>query len=507
MKTKLIALILSLGILFTKSNNLKIIPEPQIVESTTGFLKIENQVVKIQLNSFNLTKKKLNNYQLKPTKKKPLITVIKDSRLSKEAYNLEVNQKGIQITTSSNSGLYYALVTLEQVIENNKISYLSIKDAPRYPFRALMLDPARHFLPIEDIKKYVEVMSQYKFNKLHLHLTDDQGWRIEINGYEKLTSIGSIREETDGDGLKHEGYYTQKELKELVAFAKDRFVEIIPELDMPGHSDAILAGYPEYTCFEGHYKVRTIPGVSENLMCAGNPKIYEFYNDIIAQIANIFPYPEIHIGGDEAPTIHWEKCKKCQKLIKEKNLKDEKELMNHFFEEVKTILAKYNKKPLLWFEEGHSYPENSSVYLWRLGTAQRVIKETKKQNLKLICAPGEFAYFDYPQNKSDKKTAPGWMPNLHLQQVYKFDPSYGLNHEEQKHIIGVEACIWGESVKDIDRAFYMTFPRALAMSEAGWSQQKNKSFKKFKSKLTKHLDKLMKNGVNYCVPYYIDWKK
>ena len=242
-------------------------------------------------------------------------------------------------------------------------------------------------------------------------------------------------------------------------------------------------------------------GVEKKLMCAGNENTLKFYENVFAELSTIFPYPEIHIGDDEAPTEKWEICPKCQSMIKANNLENEHELMAYFFQQINGLLQKHGKEPMLWYEETVShYPKGSTVYLWRLGSAERVLSATREKGLKLICSPGEHAYFDYPQSRNDKMYAADWMPILTLEQVYKFDPGYGLPENEQEHIIGVEGCLWGESVKNIDRAFYMTYPRALALSEAGWSEMENRSWENFNNKLEKHLMFLLGNGVNFRPP-------
>ncbi|MDN5202248.1 beta-N-acetylhexosaminidase [Fulvivirgaceae bacterium BMA10] len=506
-------------------NQLKIIPEPQDLEIQEGAFVLNNDLTihldkqfAVALPEVTLLQQIIQHEVSIKVKvlsgkissfAKGQITIRRDQRFKDpEEYILSIDKNGILITTSERHGLFYAIQTLHQILSfqltdknDYKLPTIKIHDQPRFGYRALMLDPARHFLPIKDLKKYIDIMAFYKFNKLHLHLTDDQGWRIEIKQYPKLTEIGSRRKETDGDGKAHEGFYTQEQLRELVAYARTKFIDVIPEVDMPGHSLAVLASYPDLACFPGEFEVRTTPGVAKDLVCAGSEDVYSFYDAIIGELASVFPYPKIHIGGDEAPTDHWEKCSQCQGIIETKDLDGEHDLMAYFFDRINKTLTKHKREPMLWYEENvNTYPKGSTVFLWRLGTAERVIKATRQKGLNLISSPGEYAYFDYPQSSSDKIYAPSWMPVLSLEQAYQFDPGYGLPESKQDHIIGVEGCIWGEGVKDIDKAFYMTFPRALALSEAGWSVMRNRSWQNFSLKIKQHLNFLLERGINYRPP-------
>ncbi len=423
-----------------------------------------------------------------------------------EGYSLSIGDKQIIISAIDRTGLFYGIQTLSQIIDNAddghktvRIPCVKIDDKPRFKYRALMLDPARHFLPVDDVKKYIDVMAMYKFNHLHLHLSDDQGWRVEIKKYPKLTEIGSFRPQTEGDGIPHSGFYKQEELKELVAYAKDRKITIIPEIDVPGHNLAAVAAYPELTCFEGEYKVMTVPGVSKDLLCGGNEQVFEFLDDVFGELSEIFPSDKFHIGGDEAPLDHWKECPKCKMKMKELAISKPQELMSYFFERVNEIFAKYNKKPLIWYElDVPGYPQNSTMYSWRLGLSDEVIRKSRELGYELICSPGEHAYFDYPQWKGEETC--NWMPILNLEKVYAFDPGYGLEEAKQAHIIGVEATLWGEYVKNIDRAFYMTWPRAFALVEAGWSEMENRSWESFQKRLYPQLERFKKMGVNFRFP-------
>lgn len=441
----------------------------------------------------------------KPSPGNMIVLEVNDEIKQKEAYQLNISGSKICITGGSATGIFYGIQSLQQWMWNNynleskEVSCVNINDEPRYSYRALMLDPARHFLPVEDIKRYVDVMAKYKFNRLHLHLSDDQGWRIEIKKYPRLTEIGSVRKETEGNGIVHSGFYTQNQLRDLVAYAAKRHVTIIPEIDVPGHSVAAIAAYPHLTCFDEPLDVRTTVGVSKDLLCGGNDSVFIFLDDVIGELAEIFPGEEFHIGGDEAPLDHWKKCSKCQKRMNELNLESPQHLMSYFFKQVNRSLEKNNKRPLIWYElDVPLYPDNSTMFAWRNGLSQKVIKKSKEMGYQLIMSPGEHAYFDYPQAKGEKVC--NWMPVLSLEQVYRFDPCMGVKDSETDHIIGVEATIWGEYVQNIDRAFYMTWPRGMALAEAGWSLDGKRDWTVFKGKLKIHLNTLSEQGVNYRKP-------
>lgn len=513
------------GEIFAQQNHLNIIPEPLAIELKAGdFIIKKGCTISLQkdfseampsvLFLQTLIKKEsgifpvINPVATAARQSKGNIHILKDEKITnEEEYYLTIDKSGIQIKASSQKGVFYAFQTLSQLIASSNtksaniaLPAVSIHDKPRFPFRALMLDPARHFLNVADLKKYIDAMSLYKYNALHLHLSDDQGWRVEIKSLPKLAEISAIRKEMDGDGKPHQGYYTQEQLKDIVKYAQERNIEIIPEIDVPGHNVAALAAYPELSCEQQSMQVSTIAGVSKELLCAGNEKVYEFYEKVIAELAEVFPSKKFHIGGDEAPLDKWKKCPRCQSQIQKQQLKDEHQLMGYFFKRIGTILEKYQKEPLIWYElDVPEYPQNSTMYLWRYGTAKKVIETTRKEGYKLIASPGEHAYFDYPQQENDLPNV-DWMPLLTLKQVYDFDPTYGLPTEQSKHIIGVEACLWGESVKTIDRAFYMTFPRALAFSEAGWSEMKNRNWDDFKNKIPFHLNWLLNKAINYRPP-------
>ncbi|MEG0724499.1 MAG: beta-N-acetylhexosaminidase [Mucinivorans sp.] len=416
-----------------------------------------------------------------------------------EAYRLTINDRGALLEASTECGLFYARQTLAQLVAADSVACMVINDSPRYAYRALMLDPARHFITIDNLKRYITLMARYKYNTLHLHLSDDQGFRVEIKAYPQLTKIGSRRTETEGNGVPHGGFYTQRELKDLVAFASDHFVEIIPEIDVPGHSVAAIAAYPYLTCRDTLLQVRTEIGVSKDLLCAGNERVFGMYDTIIDELCRIFPSRKFHLGGDEAPLDHWSQCPKCQKVKQDHGLKTNQELMSWFFDRVNRTLQRHGKSPLFWFElDVPRYPAGSTMYAWRHGLSMKAIDAARDGGYQIVCAPGEYAYFDYPEARGDIPfKSSSWMGLTPMSKVYLFDPSYGLPADKCAHIIGVEATIWGEYTPTMEYIFARTFPRAFAMAEVGWSQMQVRCWDDFLVRAHKEAKFLEKSGVNY----------
>ncbi|TKG95894.1 beta-hexosaminidase [Puteibacter caeruleilacunae] len=514
LKSLLLAVVLIIGIgAYAQEPN--IFPEPNSMRVGIEWITLSNDIV-TSFKGFDDDKHLIS--QVKDAFKKVentsadvlQVKFIRDKKVDNtQGYTLSIGKKGIVIKASTEVGLFYGVQTLVQYLDSypklsteHRVKEVSIEDAPRFGYRSLMLDPARHFIPVEDVERYIDAMSFYKFNTLHFHLTDDHGWRIEIKKYPRLTEVGSKRDATHDDGILKGGFYTQEQLKDLVAYANERHVDLLPEIDIPGHGHALLTAYPEYACFPDTTLTAEIHEAYPHAepICIGNPKFYEFYETIIQEMSTIFTCKEIHVGGDEVNKDAWSKCPKCQQLKSKEGLKKDDELMDHLFAEITKIAAKYDKKIIFWHEGGHHYPAGETVSLWRLGTAKEVIADCKKQNLQLICVPGEHAYFDYPQSMSDKEYLPAWIPVLTLKKTYEFDPGYGLSKEDGKFIRGVEATMWGESMKNMDRIFYMTYPRAFALADAGWTEMNNRSWEKFKEKLPHHLIILMKKGINFRPP-------
>ena len=422
--------------------------------------------------------------------------------LQSEEYELMVTPQGVRIEGGSNAGVYYGLMTFSQILASEmsprNISCVEILDAPRYGYRALMIDPARHFLPVEDVKRFVVLMSRFKYNVLQLHLTDDQGWRVEIKSHPELTQSGEC--------------YTQEELKSLVAYAAERNVEIVPEIDIPGHTAAFLYSHPELMC-EHNDSLQIELGKTVNLMlCASKPEVYKIYDDIISEIASVFPSKSIHLGGDEsAIDANWDKCSADSALVKSLGLDSSAELMAYFFNEIFNSVKKNGKRPMLWCELDNiympatkylfDYPQDVTLVTWRNGLTPKCIELTQQSGNRLVMAPGEYAYLDYPQYKNDFPEYNNWgMPITTLEMVYDFDPSYGGEHPM---IEGVMGTLWAEAIPDINRLTYMAFPRALALAEAGWCERGRKDWSSFKERLISVLSAMMQEGFSFRVPFEI----
>lgn len=416
-----------------------------------------------------------------------------------QGYRLQVNKTGVNIVASTRQGLFYGIMTLNQLSEDQPtINYVTITDEPTYDYRALMIDPARHFLPLDGVKRYIELMARYKFNTLHIHLSDDQGWRVEIKNYPLLTSIGSVRMETESDGTPHKGYYTQDELRDLVAYAARYYVQIIPEIDVPGHSVAAIAAYPWLTCRDTTLEVRTTIGVSRDLLCAGNERVMQMYDTIFNEICDIFPSRRIHIGGDEAPTTNWDSCVKCLAAKDSLRLGSNQELMSRFFDRIARTLHARGREPMLWYETDiPSYPAGSTMYAWRHGLSAQVKQECFDKGYNVVCSPGEYAYLDYPQFEGEiTAKSSSWMSIILMENIYrKFDPRGGLVSEQSAHIIGVEATIWGEYVPDIETLFKRTYPRAFAIAEVGWGSMSKRNWDDFLVRARREAQYMNKMGV------------
>lgn len=440
-----------------------------------------------------------------------------------EAYRLEVKPEGICIEANSATGILYGIYTLEQWIENqlvggnqNLLTCVTIDDSPEHPFRALMLDPARNFLPLDGVKSYIDQMARYKYNVLQLHLTDDQGWRLEIKSHPKLTDIGAFRNaKAPADKAPENGFYTQAEIRELIEYASERGVTIIPEIDIPGHTAAMLTAYPDLRCDIFKDSTFQIGRETNVMLSAVNPKVYDVLDDVLKEVANIFPSKTIHLGGDEsAIALNWEKSPEHQQLMKDMGYTEARQIMGYFFGKVLDSARKYQLKPILWCELDNMwmpaneylfpYPEDVVLVTWRNGLTPKCIELTEKHGHKLILAPGEHSYLDYPQYSNDFPEFENWgMPITTLEKTYAFDPTYGLPEGNRKHLIGVMGTLWGEAIKNINRVNYMSYPRALALAEAGWTRQEKRNWEDFKQRLIPHIGWLMQNGVSVRAPFEI----
>ncbi len=435
-----------------------------------------------------------------------------DATLGKEGYTLDVTPKSIFIRSVAANGAFYGLQTLFQLLppdsqnsssalKTYSIPVVSIQDMPRFSYRGLHLDVGRHMFPVEFIRKYIDLMAMYKINTFHWHLTEDQGWRIEIKKYPLLTQIGSTRKGTqvgktdEIDSSPYSGFYTQDEAREIVAYATSKFITVIPEIEMPGHSVAALAAYPSLACTSGPFEVRTKWGVSDDICCAGNDSVFIFFQDVLTEIMDIFPSTYIHIGGDEAPKVRWEKCEKCQARIKAEGLKDEAELQSYFIKRIEKFLVSKKRRLIGWDEilEGGLAPE-ATVMAWR-GIQAGIDAAT--QGHDAIMTPVDYCYFDYYQG--DPVTEPDANGGrLTLKTVYSYNPVPPvLTPEQAKHIIGVQGNVWTEYVKTPEAVEYKAFPRAIALAEVAWSQQNLRNWDDFLVRMDKQFKRLDNMGVKY----------
>lgn len=527
--------------MFSQSDEISLIPKPQSIELKKGNFKIEKNTTiyfepefEIAGNFFNEFLQNGAGFQLTNTSKKDAKIVIeKDISQPSEGYFLDISDLKISIKANDASGAFYAIQTLRQLLppelevpltpkggNNGKsisLPQLTISDFPKFQYRGMHLDVSRHFFDKEFVKKYIANLAMLKMNTFHWHLTDDQGWRIEIKKYPKLTAKGAFRDETRighyedkpelYDGKRYGGFYTQEDIKEVVAFAQKLNITIIPEIEMPGHAQAAISSYPELGCTGQQIPVATTWGVFEDIFCP-KEETFTFLENVLSEVIPLFPGQYIHIGGDEAPKTRWKNCAHCQQLINDNNLKDENGLQSYFIHRIEEFVNSKGKKIIGWDEilEGGLAP-NATVMSWR--GMQGGIDAAQQKN-DVIMTPVSHCYFDYYQSENiDEPNAIGGF--LPLKKVYSFNPiPQELNAEEVKYILGAQANLWTEYIPTEKQVEYMVFPRILAMSEVTWSgpsENFEKDYPDFFSRVEyfmKRLDALNINYANYL--YEIEGK-
>lgn len=428
-----------------------------------------------------------------------------DPTLTDEAYTINVSKKCALIAASSDNGFLYAIQSLKQMLpveiyggkaaEDKKweLPCCEIKDKPRFGYRGLELDCCRHFFSVDEVKKVLDMMATLKLNRFHWHLTEDQGWRAEIKSYPRLTEVGAYRSGTmvgyyDGpsDNIRYGGYYTQEQMKEVVAYAGKLGIEVIPEVDLPGHMVAALASYPELGCFGGPYEVWYKWGVSPEVLCPGKEVTFQFLEGVLGELCEIFPYEYFHIGGDECPKTNWEKCPDCQARIHELGLKDdehasaEQRLQNYVTSRVQKFLESKGKKIIGWDEilEG-DLEKGATIMSWR-GTTGGI--KASNRGFDVIMTPTTYCYFDYCQSplkrESDEPLCAFW-GDLTFKKVYSFNPTEGLSKEAASHILGAQCNVWTEYIPSNEQLEYMLMPRLFSLSEVQWSEPSNKNYEKF----------------------------
>ncbi len=429
----------------------------------------------------------------------------------KDYYEIEVTGNKIYIKGNS-LGKFYAFETLKQMISVNAkkqivIPNCTIKDWPRFQYRGMHLDVGRHYFPVSFVKKYIDYLATYKYNTFHWHLTEDQGWRIEIKKYPLLTQVGGCRDRTligrygskKYDSIKYCGFYTQKEVKEIVKYADERNITVIPEIEMPGHSTAALASYPFLGCTKGPYKVMDTWGVLDDVYCAGNDSTFTFLQNVLDEVMQLFPSKYIHIGGDECPKERWKTCPQCQLRIKNEKLKDEHALQSYFISRIEKYLNSKGRNIIGWDEilEGGLAP-NATVMSWR-GEEGGIA--AAQQNHDVIMTPGTYCYLDHSQTKNeDSVTIGGYLP---LETVYSYEPVPAiLNAAQAKHVLGAQGNVWTEYMKNPAKVEYMIFPRMTALCEVLWSPKEKRNWADYERRLPVIFERLNKEKINYSKAYY-----
>lgn len=515
-----LALLLIISNIMYAQKKLNLIPYPQNIETHDGsftvpeVLKLSNDLP--QKETEYLKKRFSTVLKFQDTKKADAQLIYtrlpEKSGENKESYILTVTPKQIQIQSSTQQGYFLALQTLIQLLEeyktSGKIPAMKIEDQPKFAWRGMHLDVCRHFFTVDEVKQYIDYLAMYKLNTFHWHLTDDQGWRIEIKKYPKLTEIGSKRKESmigayvdnTFDGKPYGPYfYTQEQIKDVVKYAQERHITVVPEIEMPGHALAALSAYPELACTKGPFESATKWGVFDDVFCPKD-ETFKFLENVLDEVIQLFPSQYIHIGGDECPKTRWKECAHCQDLIKKNNLKDEHGLQSYFIQRIEKYINSKGRKIIGWDEilEGGLAP-NAAVMSW---TGVNGGIEAAKSKHFAVMTPGAFCYFDHYQGdpQSEPNAFGGFTP---LDKIYSYNPiPEELNAEQAKYILGVQANLWTEYILDFKHVQYMIFPRLMALSEVAWGTSDSKNYKEFEGRVINQFKVLDKMNVNYAKSIY-----
>jgi hexosaminidase len=529
--------------LLVSGQQINIIPQPASVEVKKGTFTISPNTYLLALGSgmeksvsfLNWYFKEYYGFQLKKETKPRLLNVIilnferMDNSLP-GAYRIDIDKDNIQINGDSEEGIFYAIQSLIQLlpVEKSKalaIPQLSIIDSPRFAYRGMHLDVGRHFMPVSFIKKYIDYLALHKMNYFHWHLTEDQGWRIEIKKYPKLTAIGAWRNGTiigrypgkGNDGLKYGGYYTQAQIKDIVAYAQKRYITILPEIELPGHSSAAIAAYPELSCFPNEptikyfnkqctwsgdstgKQVQQTWGVFDDVYCAGKENTFKFLQDVMDEVLALFPSKMIHVGGDESPKENWKRCPNCQKRMKDNGIKDEHALQSYFIQRLEKYLNSKGRTLIGWDEilEGGLAP-NALVMSWR-GEEGGIA--AARQNHDVVMTPGGWVYLDHSQSQNEDSVTIGGYTSVEKTYSYEPEPA-ALDAEQAKHILGAQGNVWTEYMKNTRKVEYMIFPRMSALSEVLWSPKEKRDWKDFEKKLQVQFKRYDLWKANYSKAYY-----
>ncbi|MDI6034424.1 beta-N-acetylhexosaminidase [Flavobacterium sp. LB2P84] len=523
------------------AQEVKIIPQPAEVITNTGSfvinpktsLVVANKGDKATATFFNTYLLEYYGFELAVVQKASKNSIVLKSLqnidgLKGEGYSLKSDNDGVLIEGNSNQGTFYGMQTLIQLLPTEKsnslkIALVQVKDAPRFAYRGSMLDVSRHFFPVSFVKKYIDYLALHKMNYFHWHLTEDQGWRIEIKKYPRLTEIGSKRNGSiigrypgkGSDNTPEEGFYTQEEVKDIVKYASDRFVTVVPEIEMPGHSSAAIAAYPMLSCFPNEKTVIPATMISEKSkqeLAEGRVKLvqetwgvftdvyapteytFNFLEDVLDEVMALFPSKYIHVGGDESPKDVWKRSEFCQQLIKEKGLKDEHELQSYFIQRMEKYINKNGRTLIGWDEilEGGLAP-NAIVMSWR-GEAGGIA--AAKENHQVIMTPGSHVYLDHSQTKNEKEVTIGGFTSLG--KIYSYEPiPKELNEQQAKYVLGAQGNVWTEYMETPAKVEYMIFPRLSALSEVLWSPKENKNWPAFQTKIETMKKRYGMWGTNY----------
>lgn len=515
------------------NTQVSILPAPTELEVVDGSFTINNKTViytDFQDESIDFVVAELrrkaslvNINKIKRVQYYPLkncIIIKQNNDPNKESYKLEISSKNIIIYAPTPQGAFYAIQSLFQLfpwkslkakdVTSISIPCINVTDKPHFTYRGVHLDVCRHFYTVDEVKKVIDIAALHKLNKFHWHLTEDQGWRIEIKKYPLLTEIGSRRDDSQMAGYssrsKMEGvpygpfFYTQDQIRDVVEYAQERFITVIPEIEIPGHSVAALAAYPWLGCRGDQYKVWTHWGISKEVACPGKETTFTFWEDVLSEVMALFPSEFIHIGGDECPRDEWKKCPHCQKRIKDEGLENEAQLQSYINRRIETFLALHNRKMIGWDEILQGGVTKSSIVMsWR--GSKGGIAAARMGN-DVIMTPNSHCYFDYPQGTGEYEPLfPNKKHMLPLETVYELDPYKDLTMDEQVHILGVQCNMWTEHVKTMSHIEYMLLPRLAAIAETGWSYPE-KNFPKFIKNL-EHLTLFYKGlGYNYSNTYW-----
>ncbi|MBN8718977.1 MAG: beta-N-acetylhexosaminidase [Sediminibacterium magnilacihabitans] len=538
MKKTLLALLM-LPLMQLQAQSVNIIPQPAKMEVGQGHFTIDANTKIIVIGAgmeksarfLNDYLQKFYGFNLKVIKGKAASgIVLKQAAMTDGvdgAYTMNIDKSGVTIAGHTENGTFYGIQSLIQLLPLEKsktftVPFLSIEDRPRFAYRGMHLDVGRHFFPVDFIKKYIDFIAMYKLNTFHWHLTEDQGWRIEIRQYPRLTSVGGFRNGTiigrypgkGNDGIRRGGFYTQQQVKEIVKYASDRYITVIPEIELPGHSSAAIAAYPQLSCFPDEStkhpaktawhgdstgkQVQQVWGVFPDVF-APTEYTFKFLENVLDEVIALFPSKYIHIGGDECPKESWKRSAFCQQLIKEKELKDEHGLQSYFIQRIEKYLNSKGRQIIGWDEilEGGLAP-NATVMSWR---GEQGGIEAARQKHNVIMTPGGWMYFDHSQDKKEDSVTIGGYTTV--QKVYSYEPiPKELSAEDAKYVLGAQANIWTEYMNNVSKVEYMIFPRMSALSEVLWSQQSQRNWNRFDQKLRAEFKRYDWWKVNYSKAYF-----